>query len=311
VEVLTAVDAPRIRDLIANDEFFWLDLRTPDADALSTLGDVFDLHPAAMEDSEEWGQLPKVDDYGDHVLLVFFTAERVESANRPVEVHVYLSGSWVVTVRRGATPLDGLHSRLGGESPEDEDLVVYRLLDALADGWDPAIAELDARVDDVEVEVLEHPRQRQLTTIYWLKQEVGDLLRIAHRQSATVPEAIAAIHDLPNLARGSREWLNDLAGHCDSIASDLKRIAGDLGALTDTFFNANANRLNRLATFIAIGSAVFLVSTLVTSFFGMNFGYLVRGVNSAADFWLLGVGGLVVPVLAVIGLLYWRRRDWS
>jgi magnesium transporter len=62
MEVLTTVDERHIRELVAADAFFWLDLRAPDEGDLQALGRVFDLHPAAMEDSEEWDQLPKADD---------------------------------------------------------------------------------------------------------------------------------------------------------------------------------------------------------------------------------------------------------
>jgi magnesium transporter len=311
MEVLTMVDEHRIGELVAADEFFWLDLRAPGPEQLDAAGRLFGLHPAAMEDSEEWGQLPKVDDYPDHLLLVFFTAQRrPDGRSHPVEVHVYLSGGWIVTVRRDATPLDRLHARVREGDGSDEHLIVYQLLDALADGWDPVIDELDARVDDVEVEVLERPLQQHLTTIYRLKQEVGDLLRVALRQSVVQREAIELIEDLPGLERSSRGWLRDLVAHCDAIAGDLRRLTGDLSALTDTFFNANANRLNRLATFVAIGSVYFLVLTLVTGFFGQNFGFLTRHMDSAGAFWGLGLGLPLIAVLGLTAVLFWRRRDW-
>jgi magnesium transporter len=311
MEVLTTVDERRVRELVAADEFFWLDLRAPAQDQLSAVGRLFDLHPAAMEDSEEWDQLPKVDDYHDHLLLVSFTAQRGrDGRNRPVEVHVYLSGGWIVTIRRDATPLDRIHAQIREGDGTDEHLIVYQLLDALADGWDPVVDELDARVDDVEVEVLERPRQQHLTTIYRLKQEVGDLLRIAIRQDVVLREAIELIDALPGLQRSSRGWLRDLVAHSDSIAGDLRRITGDLGALTDTFFNANANRLNRLATYVAVGSLYFLVLTLVTGYFGQNFGFLTRHVDSAAAFWIGGVALPLAVVVSLTALLFWRRRDW-
>jgi magnesium transporter len=98
--------------------------------------------------------------------------------------------------------------------------------------------------------------------------------------------------------------------HCDSIAGDLRRLTGDLSALTDTFFNANANRLNRLATYVAVVSVYFLVLTLVTGFFGQNFGYLVRHVSSATAFWISGVVLPVTVVVSLTAVLFWRRRDW-
>ena len=100
--------------------------------------------------------------------------------------------------------------------------------------------------------------------IYRLKQEIGNLLRHATRQQGVAPQATHAIHALPGFSRGAREWLQDVVSHLDSIMSNLRRLSGDLSALTDTFFNANANRLNRLVTYVTIGSIFFVVWTLVT-----------------------------------------------
>ena len=53
-----------------------------------------------------------------------------------------------------------------------------------------------------------------------------------------------AILDLPGLARGAREYLRDVGDHLAQIAGELHRQQEDLTALTATYFNANANRLN-------------------------------------------------------------------
>src|SRR3954447_9394048 len=312
MEVLTHFDVPTAERLIAAQEFFWLDLVDPDHEELGHLAELVGLHPAALEDSREWDQLPKVDVYGDHLLLVFFTAQTLNRQTEPREVHVYLSGDWIVTVRRCATRLDLLHEVLRGADPQtqDEDLIVYKVLDALADAWDPVVDELDRRVDEIEVQVLQRPRQRHPQTIYWLKQEVGNLLRHAALQAKVMPDAVDAMHSLPGFTHGSREWLRDITTHYDSIASDLHRISADLANLTDTFFNANANRLNRLATYVAVGSLFFLIWTLATGFFGQNFGYLVRHIDSKGAFIRYEVLSLLVPSLVLVAILFWRRRDW-
>ena len=310
MQVLTTIDRAQIERSRADGRFFWLDLTDPSGPDLDLLSDLLDLHPAATEDSREWDQLPKLDDYGDHVLIVFFTAEVVDDHTRPIEVHVYVSGHWIVTVRRCATRLDGLHRWLAGADAADEDQVLYHVLDALTDGWDPVIREIDRRVDVVEAAVLERPRQGQLTAIYRLKQEVGELARRAGPQREIFPRGIEMIHGVPGFDRGDREWLRDVDAHVDSIASDLRRLAADLAALTDTFFNANANRLNRTATMVAIGSVFFLIWTLVTGFFGQNFAWLVENVDSRTDFLVFGVGGMLAPALVLAVVLWLKRGDW-
>ena len=52
------------------------------------------------------------------------------------------------------------------------------------------------------------------------------------------------ILNLPGLARGTKEYLRDVGDHLAQIAGELHRQQEDLTALTATYFNANANRLN-------------------------------------------------------------------
>ena len=105
-------------------------------------------------------------------------------------------------------------------------------------------------------------------------------------------------------------YLRDVGDHLAQIAGELHRQQEDLMALTSTYFNANANRLNSVATRLTIGGTFFLAWTLVTGFFGQNFGWLVRHVESENDFLVFGIGGLVLPSIA-LGTLFWvKRRDW-
>lgn len=309
MEVLTEVDDPRLPELVAGGTFFWIDLIDPSAADLERLSEAVGLHPAAVEDSQEWQQLPRLDDYEDHALLIFFTARTADEQVEPVEVHMYVSGAWIVTVRRCATTLDSQREWIAGRDC-DEDQVLYHLLDALADGWDPVIELLDQRVDVFEEDVLERPRQEHLRGIYVLKQEVGELLRRAGPQHAGFMPAMETINNLPGLTRASRAWLRDVDAHLDSVNSDLRRLQEDLMSLTGTFFNANANRLNQLATKIALGSTFFLVWTLVTGFFGQNFKYLTDHIDSAGAFWGYELGALGLPTVILAVVLYRRRSDW-
>lgn len=313
MQTFTALDPPALRAARERGDYVWLDLSEPSPEDLATLAEVFELHPAAVEDSHEWDQIAKLDDYGSHLTLVYFSACRVPDPNRigeAMEIHLHISGDWAVTVRRGKCGLDDLHERLRTEQPECEDEVLYHILDTLTDGWDPVVGALDDRVDEVEANVLERPQARDLSDIYRLKQSVNDLLHDAGPQRELIRNAVEAMHAMPGLTRGSREWLRDVVTHVDSVVADLRRIAGDLRALTDTFFNANANRLNRVATLVAVVVMFFSVWTLVTGFFGQNFGWLVDSVDTKRDFLIFGLGGLIVPTVILVAVLWWRRRDW-
>jgi magnesium transporter len=316
MDVLETVDRERLAELRQRDEFFWLDLTGPTAEDMKSVGDILGLHPVALEDTIEFGQRPKLDVYGDHILFVFYTVRRAPETRdapvEPVEIHIYISGSYVVTVRRSTcTELDELHEELDTADPKAEHYIVYRIFDVLTDAFYPMIEMLEERVDQVEAQVLlRRPSQEQLAEIYRLKQTVQELHRRVVPQRDQFLAGTDTILNLPGLSRGTREYLRDVGDHLAQIAGELHRQQEDLQALTATYFNANANRLNSVATRLTIGGTFFLAWTLVTGFFGQNFGWLVQNIDTKHDFLIYGVGALVVPTL-IIGTVFWvKRKDW-
>jgi magnesium transporter len=314
VDVLTHIDQGELAEHREHDEFFWLDLVSPSDRDLDALRDALGLHELALEDTREFGQRPKVDSYETFVLLVFFTARISDDAERviePVEVHVYISGHWIITVRhQQCTLLDELHDLLVPEDTDTEDYLVYRILDGLTDAFYPAIAELENRIDALEGEVLENPHRIHLRRIYRLKQEVHDLQRLVAGQRDQFQTASSAIMDLADLSRGQRAYLRDVGDHLSQIGAELQRQNDDLTALTSIYFNASTDRVSRTATRLSVIATFFIVWTLITGFFGQNFGWLVGEVDTLKDFLIFGVGGLVVPTLALAAFFWVKRHEW-
>jgi magnesium transporter len=312
MRVLTAVDEQQIRALRERDEFFWLDLLSPQADELMRLGSLLGLHELALEDTREFGQRPKTDVYESSALVVFYSASLVDARDQVadlIEVHVHISGSWIVTVRRKpCAPLDKLHDTLMPEKTDIEEYLVYRIFDSLTDAFYPVKDALERRVDALEAEVLDRPRQEQLTRIYRLRQEARELQRLVSDQRDQFQPG--PITGLAGLSHGTREYLRDVDDHLEQLAGELQRQNDDLLAVAGTYFNANTNRLNSVATRATIIGTLFIVWTLITGFFGQNFGWLVSNVDSRHDFLLFGVGGLVVPTVVLATLFWVKRRDW-
>ena len=314
MEVITSADPETLRAHIERGEFFWLDLHAPSEDEFARVGEVLGLHPMALEDTREFGQRPKVDVYEKQVLVVFYTGHlngRSDRVAAQLEVHVYISGDFVVTIRRDACDLlDGLHDSLLPQGTDPEDYLVYRIFDTLTDSWYPVITAIEHRVDALEAEVLDRARREQLTDIYRLRQEVREHHRLLTGQRDHFQPAADAIRDLAGLSHGAREYLRDVSDHLTQVTSEFQRQNEDLMSLATMYFNANADRLNRVATRLTIMGTLFLVWTLVVGFFGQNFAWLVGNVNTRTDFMIWGVGGLVVPSALLLGLFWVKRRDW-
>ena len=62
---VASADRPAIERLLRDDKLLWLDLEDAGEDGVALLRDVFQLHPLALEDVEEFGQRPKLEDFGE------------------------------------------------------------------------------------------------------------------------------------------------------------------------------------------------------------------------------------------------------
>jgi magnesium transporter len=313
MEVLTEVDRDRIEALRARDEFFWLDLKAPSAADVDAAGGLLGLHELALEDTREFDQRPKLDRYPERVLLVYWTAQVTPNrlGVQLIEVHMHISGGFLFTVRRAGCPqLDELRDALAHAEAETEEYIVYRVLDALTDALFPVVDHLEARIDELEELVLRATDRRQLGEIYRLKQEVQGVQRKLVPQRDQFGAAMDAIVALPGLTRGSREYLRDIADHLAQVTGELHRQTDDLMALTTTYFNANANRLNRLAARLTVLATFFLIWTLVTSFFGQNFKWLTDHIDTLEAFVIYEALGLVLPTLLAAVYFWRRRREW-
>ncbi len=189
-------------------------------------------------------------------------------------------------------------------------MLIYRVLDGLTDAYYPVIASLESEIDALEVAILTHPRREHLSQSYRLKQDVRELHRLTLAQHEQFKSAHEFILGLEGLTKSTRPYLRDIGDHLVQITGEFQRQLDDLLALTQTYFNANSDRLNAVASRLTIGGTIFVVYTVVTGFFGQNFGWLVGNIDTRHDFLLFGVGALVVPTVILATLFWIKRHDW-
>jgi magnesium transporter len=307
VQVLHAVDDPELSGLLESGEFFWLKLDGCTDEQLAELGERFGLHPLAIEDTQEFGQRPKLDDYGRTALLVFYG---VDPDGAPAEVHFHVSGQWMITVHQaGHELLEHAATRIRRETPKTEEEAIYRVLDALTDSFFPVLDRVDEEIDVLMDAMLASPSQDQRQELFAMRRRLIDLRRIATPQRDILARGGDILGSLPGLeADEARDWFRDVYDHLVRISELIDSYRDLLSGALDLYLSTVSNRLNSISKQLTVVATIFLPLTFVTGFFGQNFGMLVRHINSAAAFWGYGVGGLVVSALAL--LWYFRRQGF-
>jgi magnesium transporter len=294
--------------------YVWIELENPTEALMADICARFSLHELAVEDAATAHERPKVEGYDGFHLIVFKTA-RYDTPNRTVEfgeVDLLVGVGFVIVVRHGEAG-DPISTRLRVEQhPEllkiGPSAVVWGILDMIVDDYFPVIEALEGEIERLERAIF--AGDEDLTKeIYFLKSEINELYRALHPLLAPLE---AMERGEFHADAGLRRYFRDVADHVrtlqDEVVAQREQLAAALDAnlaLISVRQNEISAQQNQVVKQLTLVATVFLPLTFVTGFFGQNFGWMVRHVDSAAMFLLLGVGALV---LSSVALYTWFKR---
>jgi magnesium transporter len=298
-----------VRRLLDTSARFWLDLAGMDhAIADGLLRDTFGFHPLAVKAAERFGQRPKLDAYDGFTLLVVYGAA---GRGRLAEVHCFYAENYLVTVHRQACPeLADLASRLKQEDGPRPDhiMLLYRVIDALLDGYFPVLAGFDDRIDELEDQILQRPTEQQLGQLFDMKRSLIALRKVVTPQRDMFATLLGGTDVLPGMTSDAERYFRDLYDHLIRISDLVDSYRDLLSGVLDTHLSTVSNRLNVVMKQLTILATIFLPLSFLTGFFGQNFAWMVTRITSLPAFLAAGLA-LPAAVVAVLVVVF-RRRGW-
>jgi magnesium transporter len=291
--------------------FAWIDLDRPSPEELKAVADEFELHPLAVEDALAGHQRSKLERYGDTQFVVLRPAiyrddvEKVEFG----EVHLFVGGTFVVTVRRASTPdLDAVRARL--EAAPDllargPRAVLYAVLDRIVDDYAPVAAGLENDIDEIEDELFEGGAGELSRRIYELSREVMMFQRATHPLLGVVGDLEKDVgdHEIDiEVSRGFRDVLD----HTHRIVDRVDAYRALLENALTTHLTLVGQDQNDQVKKISSWAAILFAPTLVGTIYGMNFDHMPE------LHWMFGYPLAVLAMIAMGGVLYgvFKRKGW-
>jgi magnesium transporter len=301
-------DRVAIESRLTSGEFFWLDLHDPTEQDYELLRDVFRFHPLAVEDSEQFGQRPKMEDYGSFVFIVFFGASPPPDEDRLVEVHCFYSERFLITVRKDEAPAcEALKERYSKRpAPLERPIaLLYRLLDELTDSFFPALEDLDERIDELQDAMITGPTDAQLQEMFAMRRTLVYLRRAVTPQRDLTGEIARGLQTIPDLDEEAERYFRDIYDHLIRVSDMIDSYRDLLSSAMDVYLSTVSNRLNVEMKRLTIIATIALPLIVISGFFGQNFGWLVDHIDSL---WSFLVFGVALPVVMFTLLMTYLRR---
>jgi magnesium transporter len=305
----TAATSESVAERLSAGECFWLDILGPDEDDFALLRRIFGFHELAVEDSEQFGQRPKVEGYDEFVFLVVYGW--TSDADDLVEVHCFYAERYLVTVHRDASPtLNGLRSKLDRDParfPESA-MLLHAVMDRLVDDFLPALEQLGEELDAIEERVFAGPKREQLEHIFKMKRRLVRLRRVLAPQRELLARLTGGSEELPGMGIEAERNFRDVYDQLVRLAEEIDSDRELANSAIDAYLSTASNRLNVTTKQLTVIATIFLPLSFLTGFFGQNFSWMVGEISSWQAFALFGIGLEVLTVAAL--LVLFRLRGW-
>ncbi|MCG6941419.1 MAG: magnesium/cobalt transporter CorA [Thiohalocapsa sp.] len=296
----------------------WIDVQgNAPPDVLRELGRLLNLHSLALEDILNKGQQAKLEEYDEHVFVVMHLPTLDESdALRVEQVSFFLARGLLVSFYGQAQePFEPIRQRLrkriGRLRKHGSDYLLYALLDVVVDHAFPLLESYGERIEALEDEVLEQPRQDILTKVYQLRRELLLLRRMCWPQRDVLNDLFRG--DCDCIEPETTLFLRDCYDHTVQILDLVEAYREMVAGLLEVYLSSLSNRLNESMRLLTIIATLFIPLTFIAGVYGMNFG------NNTESWWAMpelrwaygypAIWALMIGIAAVMLYLF-KRNKW-
>ncbi|MFK7962209.1 MAG: magnesium/cobalt transporter CorA [Phycisphaerales bacterium] len=314
MEEADLADASEIDAHCARWPVVWINVNgLGDESTLRDIADRFSLHPLALEDVVNVPQRAKVEPYDEHLFVV---ARMIEAGGgiATEQVSIFVGDGFVLTFQERPGDSFGqvrtrIRKGLRRIRTAGSDYLAYALIDALIDGFFPAVEAYGDRLEALEEEVLANPEGQFSGTIHAIKR---DLLVIRRALSPHRELLHSLIRDESEfVSADTHVYLRDCLDHTIQLLDTLETYREISSGLLDVHLATVSNRMNEVMKVLTIFAAIFIPLSFIVGLYGMNFNQDSPW-NMPELQWRYGYPVLVCVLGGVAaGLLYsFRRKRW-
>ena len=260
------------------DRFVWVELKSPDSQTISRLGDELGLHALALEDAISTHQRSKLEEYEQHLFIATRTAQLWESRMEFGETHLFVGGNYLIAIRHGSgSGYQRVSERLqrcpSGIKPGTP-YALYLVLDLIVDQFRPVIEGMQERFLTLESQLMSgtKPGRQLLQQLYEIKRDLT-LLRDAVDPMQEITQNLIRLH--PALStKELKAYYRDIHDHSARVSATIDSLRSSAADAMQYHLAAQSVKQNESVQKMAGWGAVLAIPTVIFSLYGMNFEFM-------------------------------------
>ncbi len=293
------------------DRFIWVELKSPDSQTITHLGQELGLHALALEDAISTHQRPKLEEYdGQHIFIAVRTAQLWETRLELGETHLFVGKNYVVAIRHdngsGYQRVSDRLQRLPNGLKVGTPYALYLVLDLIVDQFRPVIEGMQERFHSLESQLMDGVKSGRdmLEQLYELKRDLTTL-RDATEPMQEISQNLIRLH--PELStKELRAYYRDIHDHAVRVSAAIDRLRVSTSDAMQFHLASLSVKQNQSVQKLAGWGALLALPTVVFSLYGMNF------VDMPELEWPWAYPAVLVLTGAAVLVLYRRlkKRGW-
>ena len=305
------VDGSFARRLVDEGTFFWLDLDRVGEARVAEFVEALDLDDESREYVENHEQRSN---FSESHVGVRWTVGAARDESRITSVRGIYTKAFLLTVHEHPCPgmAEARHQyeRLRASDQGDGPLVLFMVLDSLVGTFEPVLARLDYRLDELEAAVLAgQPTPHYLQEVFEVRQVLTPIMRVLGPYRRDLVGLLGDVDRLPGMQSGTQAYLDAHRSHVSAVVDAAIDCRGETRDAMESYAMATSERQGEVINWLTMVAAVFLPLSFVTGYFGMNFRFVtaLHGV-----WWSVALAGVLPGALAlttILGLRVLLRRQ--
>jgi magnesium transporter len=289
----------------------WVDVQgLGDEQTLRAIGDIFGVHPLALEDVVNVPQRPKFEDYpGSQLLWLTRMVRFVDGEMIAEQVAMIVGPNYVLSFQEThGDVLDPIRVRVregkGAIRTAGSSYLAYAILDTIVDAYYPVIEQLSAELEQLETSVVDDPAAWMVRDLNLIKAKLVVMRRGVWPQQEALTRLLRG--DTKLVPDDVRLYLRDTHDHCTQLVDVIDSQRELVTSLMNTYLSLVANKTNDVMRLLTVVSSIFIPLTFVVGWYGMNFSRMPE-THSAWGYPIV----IGVSIGITVGMIGWfRRRGW-
>ena len=227
-----------------------------------------------------------------------------------IPVRIVYTGQFLLTVHSGPCPaLDHARHQYDGlrkAAKSDGSEVLFLVLDGLVGSFEPQLLALDARLDEIQDELLTGSLRGAEAELLAYRRWLSAAVQAMGWYTGDLEDVNAAgIDQLPGMDPGAQGRFDRYRARVIRMTHAAQGYRDEAGEALGQYSASISGRQGQVINVLTVISVIFLPLTFLTGYFGMNFDVVTQDLKTVWIFILLG--NVLPAASAVLGFVLFRR----